>query len=171
MSSVSASGTPVHQVQPGSLSAAAAVHLAHELSGGWHVILGHAELLAVDATTPEIHDSAAYIHEAAERLRGACDDVVDLFRLPVLPERGFVRLSLNALVESVAPAARRGEPVRTLEQFGGEPVIIDATVHRVPSCRSRRITRRHRVGARDAGAGAAADLTEREVLRVAVDFA
>ena len=115
------------------LPVAALGNLAQEMRGALHTILGHAELLTLDATSQDTCDSAAYIRDSAERLRYVCDDVTDFLRLPELPDRGAVPLRVGALVESAAPIARaRGYRVRPLESRA-EPaaVEIDATAYRV----------------------------------------
>ena len=119
---------PEHQ-----LSSAAVGHLAHDMRGALHTILGHAELLALDAIDEETRDSAEYIRDAAERLRGMCDDVTDLLRLPTLPDRGSIALSLGALVDSVTPLATvRGSRVRMLVPCDDRnAVVVDATTQRV----------------------------------------
>lgn len=115
------------------LSEAAVGGLAHDLRGALHTILGHSELLALDAVGQGARDSATHIHDAAERLNLLCEDIVDLLRLPDLVDQGSTSLAIDALVASLNQvAARRGAQVRLLEPCAARSsIVVDATVRRI----------------------------------------
>jgi hypothetical protein len=127
-------GVPVSlEASSPALSVGAVAHLAHDLRGGLHTILGHCALLALDAADSESRDSTRYIHDAADRVLGLCDDITDVLRLPDLVERGESRLSLGSLAEAIAAtAASHGSQLRVREPLARDvAVVVDATVHRV----------------------------------------
>jgi len=126
------------------LSVAMIEQLAHDIRGALHTILGHADLLALDARDQDTLDGATCIRDATGQLRDYCDDIVDLL-LPVLPDRGSIPLVISDLVESVMPLAiGRGSRVRMLGSRAGDPVEVDATNYRVISHVVERVVRRSR---------------------------
>ena len=113
------------------LTSGAVRHLSHEMHAGLQTILGHSELLGEELLDRDARDSAAYIHAAAVRLGGLCDDVADALQLPELVDRGETRLVAQALLESLAPvAAARGVRVRLAEGHG-VGFVVDASVARL----------------------------------------
>ena len=108
-------------------------HLAHEMRGALHTILGHSELVGVEARDDNTRESATHIHASAVKLAAWVDDVVDLLRLPAVPDRGEATLALGSLLEAVSAAAvARGAHV-SLEEPGNEPdaIVVDRAVARV----------------------------------------
>ena len=115
------------------LPADAVRHLAHEMRGALHTILGHSELLAVEAHDSNARESAQHIHTSAAKLSAWVDDVVDLLRLPAVAERGEARLDLRGLLETPTAAAKsRGVHVLLDERSEAASMIgIDRSVERI----------------------------------------
>jgi K+-sensing histidine kinase KdpD len=102
------------------------------MRGALHTILGHSELLAVEARDANTRESADHIHTSAARLTAWVDDIIDLLRLPAVAERGETRLDVRALVAApTEAAATRGLRVVVDEPVDDERIVVDQSVERI----------------------------------------